>query len=335
MKTQSQRTACGSDSLWALVLAGGSGRRLEPITRALYGKPVPKQFCRLGGNRSLLQDTVGRLGPSIPLERIVVVADSTQADLARRQVGTPGARVVGQPSDRGTAPGVLLPLMHILLEDPEATVVVTPSDHAVADEACFQEGIRQAAGVVEREEGQIVLFGVEADTPRTDYGWIVPGESLGLGHNGTLRRVMRFTEKPRIERARALLARGALWNTFVMVGKGKTFVDLYRQRLPEIARFFDAFARMDADRREAWLVTNYDRIPRASFSRDILQTAPTLSVYTWPASLAWTDVGTPDRLFEWLDTRGRMDWLVDQLRRRGAYDLIEDHADLTSVATAV
>jgi mannose-1-phosphate guanylyltransferase len=335
MKTRTQRTPYGSDSLWALVLAGGFGRRLESITRALYGKPVPKQFCRLGGSRSLLQDTVGRLGPRVPLERTVVVADASLAHLARQQVGTRGASVIGQPSDRGTAPGVLLPLMHILLEDPEATVVVTPSDHAIADEVCFQEGVGLVAGVVEREEDQIVLFGVEADTPRTDYGWIVPGESLGYGHNGTLRRVKRFTEKPRLERARALLASGALWNTFVMVGKGKTFLDLYRRRLPEIARFFDTFARMDADRRGAWLATNYHEVPRASFSRDLLQTAPNLSVYTWPASLAWTDVGTPDRLFEWLDTRGQMDWLVDQLRRRGAYDVIEDHADLASVAAAV
>jgi len=317
------------------VLAGGFGRRLEPITRALYGRPVPKQFCRLGGNGSLLQDTVGRLGPAVPLERTVVVADATQVDLAREQVGARGASVVGQPSDRGTAAGVLLPLMHILLEDPEATVVVTPSDHAVADEACFQAGIRVAAEVVEREEDQIILFGVEADTPRTDYGWIVPGKSLGYGHNGTLRRVTRFTEKPPLPRARALLRSGALWNTFVMVGKGKTFVGLYRRQLPEIARFFDAFARMDASRRDAWLTANYDGLSRANFSKDLLQSAPNLSVYTWPASLAWTDVGTPDRLFEWLDTRGQRDWLVDQLRRHGAYDLIEDHGGVPSVAAAI
>ena len=313
-----------TSSPWALVLAGGSGRRLEPLTLALFGKPVPKQYCRIGRKDSLLQDTVARLSPTTPCKKTVVIADSSQVDLARSQVRKSGVTVLGQPMDRGTAPGVLFPLMHILLQDPEATVVVTPSDHAIADKECFCLGIEEAIHAVESDPGQIVLFGVEANAPRTDYGWIVPKNHVKAFPGYPLRRVARFTEKPPFHEARVLHRMGALWNTFVMVAKGKTMAQLYRDRLPEIARFFDRYAALDERRRSTWLFANYDRLPTANFSEDILTGAPNLSVYTWPASLAWTDLGTPGRLFEWLDDQGELDPVMEKLRLRGATDLIQE-----------
>ena len=324
-----------SASPWAVVLAGGFGRRLEPVTRALNGKPVPKQFCDIGRGSTLLQDTVARLRPTAQSHRTVVVADVSLAQLARQQVGGSGLEVVAQPLDRGTAPGVLLPLMHILIRDPDATVVVTPSDHAMADSACFRRGIDNAIRAVEQDPQQVILFGVEADSPRTDYGWIIPGDHVRSAVNCPLRRIVRFTEKPPVDQARVLHGIGALWNTFVMVGKGLTFLNLYRRRLPDIARFFEKYARLDESRREAWLFAHYDQLADANFSKDILQSAPNLSVYTWPVSLAWTDLGTPDRLFEWLESQGELEELVKRLKRRGAGELIHHYRPRQPEAAAM
>ncbi len=279
----------------------------------------------MGRKNSLLQDTVERLGSTTQGSRTVIIADSTQVDRARGQVMKTDITVLGQPMDRGTAPGVLFPLMHILLRDPGATVVVTPSDHAVADNECFRQGIEEAIRSLEIDSGQIVLFGVEADAPRTDYGWIVPGIHLETFPDIPLRRVVRFTEKPPLSQARDLFEMQALWNTFVMVTKGQTLLELYRRQLPEIADFFDRYACLEERKRSTWLFANYRHLPAANFSEDLLTCAPNLSVYTWPASLAWTDLGTPDRMFEWLENQGELDPVVEKLRSRGAFELIREY----------
>ncbi|MBN2492044.1 MAG: NTP transferase domain-containing protein [Planctomycetes bacterium] len=309
---------------WAVVLAGGSGQRLAPLTRALYGRPLPKQFCRLGCGTSLLQDTVERLRPTVPAHRTVVVVEASRTRLARRQLGG-GVTVIGQPRDRGTASGVLLPLMHVLMRDPEATVVVTPSDHGIADRDLFRRGLEDAVAAVRTNPARIVLFGVEAGAPRTDYGWILPeGDGVPAVNGARFRPVARFVEKPPPAEARRLHDSGALWNTFVMVGKGVSFVNLYRRRLPETARFFEKYARLDESRRDGWLRERYDRLEPANFSHDILESAADLAVYTWPAALAWTDLGTPERLFEWLETEGRLATVMATLKRRGATELIRE-----------
>lgn len=312
-------------SIWAVVLAGGQGRRLEPVTRALHGRALPKQFCCLGRDTSLLTETVRRLQPTVPLERVVVVAEDARAELARRQLGAGAVEVVGQPLDRGTAPGILLPLIRVLARDPDAVVVVAPSDHAIADGEVFRLGIERAARAATRDPRRIVLFGVEADAPRTDYGWIVPGEPLETLPGHVLRGVECFTEKPPLARARALQAAGASWNTFVMVGRGLAFLNLFRRRLPETARFFETYARLDPSRRDAWLAAGYEGLARSDFSADVLESARDLALYQWPSTLGWTDLGTPERLFAWLADEGRLDEILAAVEARGALDLVREH----------
>jgi mannose-1-phosphate guanylyltransferase len=334
MSTNSQRaTLSTAIRPWAVVLAGGSGQRLAPVTRALYGKPLPKQFCRLGCGASLLQETVQRLRPTVSPPRTVVVVEASRRRLALRQVGAGGVTVIGQPLDRGTASGLLLPLMHVLGRDPDATVVVTPSDHGIADSALFRRGIEDAVAEVQADGSRIILLGVEADAPRTDYGWILPQDRGASRTEGSgSHPVARFVEKPPVAEARMLLGMGALWNTFVMVGKGLAFLNLFRRRLPATARFFEKWARMDESRRDAWLQARYDLLEPANFSHDVLESAPNLAVYTWPASLGWTDLGTPERLFEWLDAEGRLESVLATLRDRGATELLREHSGAVPAA---
>src|SRR5262245_61653782 len=119
-----------SRALWAVVLAAGQGTRMSPVTRLLCGRPLPKQFVPLLSDRTLLQETMDRIGPLIPPQRTVVVVGEGYEDLARTQLREfHGVEMVSQPLDLGTGPGILLPLSHVFARDPRATVAVFPSDH--------------------------------------------------------------------------------------------------------------------------------------------------------------------------------------------------------------
>lgn len=138
------------DRLWTIVLAAGEGARLAPLTERLYGAPLPKQFAVLAGDRSLLQATVDRLMPLVPPSRTVIVVPVAHEALAREQAckryGSAGpVRIVAQPANRGTGPGVMLPLAHVLALDPGARVIVTPSDHHYRD----AEALRSSRAVLE------------------------------------------------------------------------------------------------------------------------------------------------------------------------------------------
>src|SRR4051794_40169709 len=134
-----------AENLWGIVLAGGQGQRLTSVTRAVYGRDVPKQFAALGSDRSFLQQTIDRIAALVPCERTVVVGCRSDEALARRQLAEyRQAQLILQPSRRGTAAGLLLPLAQVLAQDPEATIAVFPSDHAFRREDVFVEAVARA-----------------------------------------------------------------------------------------------------------------------------------------------------------------------------------------------
>jgi mannose-1-phosphate guanylyltransferase len=281
---------------WTIVLAAGAGRRLSMLTGG-----VPKQFWRPRGGRSLLEETLARLERVAPAERTVVVVDRSHRQYLRPGAGAPAGWVIYQPEDRGTAAGVLLGLTTVLESAPDATVVVSPSDHGVADDACFQRGLALAASHVDRAGGA-VLLGVQPSGPTEDYGWIAPAAA---NSHPTVRPVASFVEKPPAELARRLFATGALWNTMVVVAKAQFVADLYAKHLPRLAAVFDAAMALPASAREEFFQAEYARLPVADFSRDLLTPARGLCVHAWPASMGWSDLGTPERLMGWLGSHGR------------------------------
>ena len=130
--------------LWAVVLAAGKGTRLGSVTRALCGRELPKQFVALTTQRTLLQETVERIAPLVPHERTVVVVSDRYAEIARAQLAFyPGVEIVVQPSDRGTGPGVMLGLAHVLARAPEADVAVFPSDHHIERPEALLNAVRR------------------------------------------------------------------------------------------------------------------------------------------------------------------------------------------------
>jgi mannose-1-phosphate guanylyltransferase len=276
---------------WTVILAAGAGRRLSSVTDS-----VPKQFWRGARGASLLDQTIERFLPLVPRSRTLVIVDAGHRDHVNAWGGSASlGRLVVQPEDRGTAAGVLLALTPILESAPDAVVAITPSDHGVVNAEAFRRGISEAARQVAVHE-DIVLCGVVPTAAQEDYGWISVGSTPA---STSLPRVQSFVEKPPADVAARLFESGAVWNTMITVARASAIRQLYAELLPDLAAFFGAVAGLSDRERSVFLTDVYPMIPRFDFSRDLLTHARSLSAYVWPASIGWSDLGTPERLSEW------------------------------------
>lgn len=300
------------DQLWTVILAGGDGVRLRPLTRALHGEELPKQYASIHGGRSLLQWTVRRALRWNPPERIVVVVASEREALARAQLRECGpVDIVAQPSNHGTAPGLLLPLSRVRARDESASVVILPSDHYVRDEYAFERSIRRATAAA---ADRIVLVGAVPDSPETQYGWIVRRGP----RSAAAACVTRFCEKPSALVAEVLLREGALWNTFIMAGSAQHFWALCSQFLPSTLSLFEGYGRAVSTPRETHVLRDvYARLTAADFSRDVLQKADGLGVVSLE-ECGWSDWGTPERVLDSLRHHSDFARLSQRLALAGA-----------------
>ncbi len=308
---------------WAVILAAGEGTRMASLTRALYGVPVPKQYARLHGDRTLLQATVDRLAPLVQYHRMVVVIASNQEALARRQLEPyPGIDIVVQPENVGTGPGVMLPLARVMARDPDARVIVSPSDHHVSRPLRFLEAMAAADDIATRSGsdradcsgGRVTLLGVAPDRPASDLGWIMPGQRLSSQNDAVGMDVASFVEKPAESTAFALLRAGGLWNTLVLVSRVRAFWSMMREHLPRQSALFEDYAsQVDSATEEACLRAIYHNMPPADLSRDVLERAAGLAVVPIVDS-GWSDWGTPERLFQSLEGTPHLEPLLRQFR---------------------
>jgi len=276
--------------LWAIVVAGGQGRRLLPLTTAIYGEPVPKQYCALGGARTLLQETLDRAVALVPPERVVLAVGRGHERWAIPQTAEwPGVTVLVEPASRDTGPGVLFPLAHVLALDPGARVVVLPTDHHVARPDVWLEAMRAAVAMDE----SIALLGVPATQPETDYGWMLAGPRVGSGAGYEVRELV---EKPSLERAQALLEQRAYWNTLVFSGPARAIWGAARRALPEQTSILASYGRaIGSPLENVAREIAYLWIEPASFSAAVLAQTPGLILIPVP-DCGWRDLGTPRRV---------------------------------------
>ena len=284
-----------SKHVWVVVLAAGEGLRLRQAEPYGPDSRTPKQYRRLDGQESMLRWTLRRASAVTARSRIVVVVAPEHQLWWRSQLADlPRDNIVVQPRNRGTAIGILLPLMLVLSRDPDAEVLVLPSDHHVEREEVMCRVLRRALQLARQQSSRIVLVGVRPERDLMDYGWILPDCPLDEVSAG---QVAEFREKPGRQAIGKLLARGAVVNSLMVAGRGHTLKRLIAEEAPEVP---EQMTRCLVDQKTfatGCLDRVYDDIASTDFSRDVLESRPDrLLVQPAADECGWSDLGTPERL---------------------------------------
>lgn len=276
---------------WAIVLAAGEGRRMSPLTESA-GILVPKQFCSLWGGRSLLQDALQRARQVVQRGRICAVVDARHRQWWETPLWSlPGSNRIVQHENRGTGTGLLLGLLHVVSRDSGATVVVLPSDHYVRDEAVLADVIGRALALARRSDEHAILIGQRPEDACPELGYIVPASTPET----ELTEVAEFVEKPSPVRACELVARGALWNAFIVVASAAALLRLYRRQYAHVLGTLQQAVANDCDDPEAGEVTAAlcRELPTIDFSGDVLRGQEASLRVLGAPPCGWADLGSP------------------------------------------
>jgi mannose-1-phosphate guanylyltransferase len=280
--------------MFAVLLAGGGGTRLWPLSRPGH----PKQFLPLLGGRSLFGLTVARLREILPPENIFVVSNRTLIPLIRSEnAGIPEANLLCEPGPRNTAPAVAYALAELRARFPKFVMACLPSDHFIADPKRYLALVRAAHLLAEK--GYLVTLGIEPTYAATGYGYVEQGEPLETVGGLPAFRVRRFQEKPTLETANEMIARGGFfWNSGMFFWRSDVLAEEFHRQQPAIAGALESMEKIirrqegEQALREIW-----ESMPVLSLDYGILEAAERVAVL--PArGLGWTDIGSWDALVD-------------------------------------
>lgn len=284
---------------YALILAGGVGSRLWPRSR----QSRPKQLLQLISDRSMLQETVARVVPLVPHERIVVMTNEDYVTAVREQLpDLPPENVIGEPAVRGTASAIGYGAMVIAHHDPSAVMFSLHADHHIRDVEGFRHALRAAAQVA--REDYLVTLGIEPEYPETGYGYIERDETLGAFEDHLAYRVARFTEKPNAEQARAFIESGRYyWNSGLFTWRVSAILDAFAEHMPDTYEKLQAMApAIGTAQEKQTLARIWPMLESQTIDYGIMERAERVAVV--PADFGWSDVGTWNALYNLLDTDG-------------------------------
>jgi mannose-1-phosphate guanylyltransferase len=291
---------------WAMILAGGFGRRLQPLTRLLSGDDRPKQYCSLFEGSTLLGATRTRVALSVSPLRTLCIVNREHQRYYREELADLGpAQLIEQPRDRGTAAAVAYGTARLHAVDADAIVGFFPADHYYASPGRFRTTVDVAYAEARRHPELVFLLGAEPDHAETDYGWIEPGEAI-LGADGVRAfMIARFWEKPVRALAQGLLERRAFWNTFVMVGHVDAFRTLLYLASPQFAGAFEALHLTSEPAVELTVADEiYVGLPAWDFSRDVVMSQAGHFAVIPLAPAGGTALGRPARVSALAGTAG-------------------------------
>jgi mannose-1-phosphate guanylyltransferase len=251
------------DSIYALILAGGSGERFWPLSR----RTRPKQLLRLVSKKTLLEETLERLEELVPAERILILTNTEQENAVRKLLGNfPKKNIVAEPAKRDTAAAVALGTGWVAARDHAAIMLVLPADHVIANRTAFQETLALASDAAE-ETSELVTIGIKPTWACPGFGYIEQGKPVRLRSrpdNDAIHRVLRFREKPNLDLAESFLRKGNFrWNAGMFVWSVPTVLREFNRHAPELADFISQVRT--PENFEKALRERFSKLPRISF----------------------------------------------------------------------
>lgn len=272
-------------------MCGGIGSRFWPYSRT----GLPKQFIDfLGTGRSLLQMSYDRILPVVPKENVIIVTNEAYAPLVREQLPELGAdSILLEPARRNTAPCIAWAARHIAALDPEASMIVTPSDHLITRDREFEASVLKGFDFVERHDALLTL-GIAPTRPETGYGYIQVGEET----ESDINKVKTFTEKPDRELAKVFLKSGEFfWNSGIFLWSAKAIDKAMHEYAPEVAAVFDRGADAFGTAAEkAFIDANFQSCMSISIDFAVMEKAR--NVYVETVRFGWNDLGTWSALYD-------------------------------------
>ncbi|HMU76387.1 MAG: mannose-1-phosphate guanylyltransferase [Bacteroidetes bacterium] len=279
---------------YCVIMAGGIGSRFWPMSRNAF----PKQFLDiLGTGHTLLQQTFNRFNKICPKENIYIVTNETYIDLVKKNLPQlPVENILGEPLRRNTAPCVSYAAFKIAAKNPDANIVVAPSDHIITKEDAFTEAINKGLSFTAQNDCLLTL-GITPSRPDTGYGYI---QLVDEKHNETNKifKVKTFTEKPNLEMARFFLQSGEfVWNAGIFLWNLKSILKALKEHLPEMYHLFEEGNSVyNKAGEEAFIKTAYSQCTNISIDFGVMEKAN--NVYVMSADFGWSDLGTYGSLYE-------------------------------------
>ncbi|MCP4051764.1 MAG: mannose-1-phosphate guanylyltransferase [Mesoflavibacter sp.] len=296
---------------YAILMAGGVGSRFWPVSTESF----PKQFHdMLGTGDTLLQKTFQRLNKLIPTENIFILTNEKYNDLVLQQLPEVKQRqVVLEPAMRNTAPCILYASLKIQKENPDAVMIVAPSDHWIEDETAFTQNVQQAFQFCEQNDALMTL-GIKPTFPNTGYGYIECGNAF----EENISEVIQFREKPDYNTAKQFLVQGNfLWNAGIFMWSASSVINAFKNNQPELFQHFNKGMDLyNTDAEAKFIEENYAKAENISVDYAIMESSK--NVYVIPATFDWNDLGTWGSLYDKLDKDQNQNAVVN------AKTLVED-----------
>lgn len=276
---------------YCVIMGGGIGSRFWPFSRT----HLPKQFLDFfGTGRSLLQMTYDRFAKILPKENIIIVTNESYAALIKEQLPELNDdQILFEPQRRNTAPCIAWASYHIRSKNPNANIVVAPSDHLILNEEEFVNTIQNGLNFV-KDKKNLLTLGMTPNRPETGYGYIQIGEEI----LGDIKKVKTFTEKPNLELAKVFLQTGEFfWNSGIFLWNVNSIIAEFERQLPEVAELFAAGNdSYNTPKEKEFIDKNFPACPNVSIDYGIMEKAEEVSVLC--SEFGWSDLGTWGSLYD-------------------------------------